>query len=147
VLIEPIQGEGGVQIPPPGYLKEVREFCNQKGLLLIVDEIQTGIGRTGRLFGYEHEGIEPDIMTLAKALASGFPIGAMVAKDEVASAFEPGDHASTFGGNPLATTVGVATLETLLQEELVRRAQEMGDYLLNQLVGLKKWCSAIKEVR
>ncbi len=147
VMIEPIQGEGGVRIPPAGYLKAVRELCDRKGLLLILDEVQVGMGRTGKLFAHQHEGIEPDMMTLAKALASGLPIGALVAKGSVAEAFEPGDHAATFGGNPLVTAVGVATIETLLKDKLVKQAQLLGKYFLNRLEKMKKKCPSIQTVR
>ena len=102
VMLEPIQGEGGVNIPDDNYLASVREICDRHGILLIVDEVQTGMGRTGKLFAYEHSGIKPDIMTLAKALGNGLPVGAMLATDKIAKAFVPGNHASTFGGNPLA---------------------------------------------
>ncbi|MBF8254352.1 MAG: argD, partial [Deltaproteobacteria bacterium] len=108
ILVEPIQGEGGVVVPDKSYLQGLRELCDQKGLLLIFDEVQVGMGRTGKLFAYEHFGVEPDIMTLAKALGGGLPLGAMLAKEKVARSFVPGTHASTFGGNPLACNVGLA---------------------------------------
>ncbi len=136
VLLEPVQGEGGVRCPSPGYLGAVRELCDAHGLLLIYDEIQTGIGRTGKLFAYEHEGVPPDIMTLAKALANGLPIGAMLATEEVASAFGPGAHASTFGGTPVITAAALETLKTLAEEGIVERCRETGEYFHQQLTDL-----------
>jgi acetylornithine/succinyldiaminopimelate/putrescine aminotransferase len=134
VMLEPIQGEIGVRIPPPDYLKQVREICDRHGLLLILDEVQTGMGRTGRLFAHEHAGIVPDIMTLAKGLGGGVAIGAMLATERVAAAFTPGDHGSTFGGNPLATAAGVATMETILENGfLLDQCHRMGKYLLQAL--------------
>ncbi len=147
VLLEPIQGEGGVNIPSEGYLKAVREICDEKGLLLIFDEVQVGMGRTGKLFAYEHEGIEPDMLTLAKALAGGVPIGALLVKEKVAKSFEPGDHASTFGGNPLATAAGVAALTALLEEGMLDNCRKVGEYFLSQLMALKGEFPFIKEVR
>src|SRR5574340_1266010 len=113
-MVEPIQGEGGVNVPSKGYLKGLKEAAKKAGALVIFDEIQVGFGRTGKLFAYEHEGIAPDIMALAKGLAGGVAIGAMLATDEVAAAFRPGSKASTFGGNPLATSAGIAALKTIL---------------------------------
>jgi predicted acetylornithine/succinylornithine family transaminase len=136
IMLEPLQGEGGVVVPAEDYLAKVRELCDQHGILLILDEVQTGMGRTGRWFGYEHSGIVPDIMTLAKALGSGVPIGACVAKEDVASAFEPGYHASTFGGNYLACAAALATIEVMEEEGLVDNAMRMGAYLQEKLKGL-----------
>lgn len=137
IMLEPIQGEGGVKIPDADYLKSVRELCNKYGLLLILDEVQTGMGRTGKLFAYEHSGITPDIMTLAKGLGGGVPIGAMLATDKVASAFQPGSHASTFGGNPLVCTAAIATIETLLEDGfIIDQCNRMGEYLKKSLRGL-----------
>lgn len=133
VLLEPVQAEGGVRLPPEGYLAAVRRLCDERGALLVVDEVQTGMGRTGRLWAHEHSGVTPDVMTLAKGLAGGVPIGAMLARESVARAFVPGSHASTFGGNPLATAAGVAVMETLLGEGLVERAAEVGAYFLKLL--------------
>jgi len=148
ILIEPIQGEGGVQMAPPEYFQALRKLCDEKNILLIFDEVQTGIGRTGKLFAYEHLGMVPDIMTLAKALASGIPIGAMIAKDEVASAFEPGDHAATFGGNPLATAVGLATLKTIFSNHLLEKAEKAGNSLKKKIKKLmKELPGKITEVR
>ncbi len=147
IMLEPIQGEGGVNIPSSGYLREVRSICDRHGLILILDEVQVGMGRTGKLFAYEHFGISPDIMTLAKALAGGAPIGTMLARDEYAAAFTPGTHGSTFGGNPLVTAAAVATVRTLLEDGLLNRAEEMGEYLQGELELLKKKYPVILEVR
>ena len=148
VLVEPIQGEGGVIVPDDGYLPGLRKLCDEAGSLLVLDEIQTGMGRTGKLWAYEHSGVAPDIMTLAKALANGVPIGATLATENVASAFTPGSHGSTFGGNPLATAVGVTVFGTLLEDKLPERAGRMGKVLLQGLEGLRgKYPKAIKEVR
>ena len=126
IMVEPIQGEGGVNIPDAQYLARVREICDRHGILLIIDEVQTGMGRTGKLFAYEHSGIKPDIMTLAKALGNGFPVGAMLATDKIAKAFVPGNHASTFGGSPLAMAAANATVKTMLQERYIRALSENG---------------------
>ncbi len=147
IMLEPIQGEGGVIIPDVQYLAAVREICNRHDILMILDEVQTGIGRTGKLFGYEHSGITPDIMTLAKALGNGFPVGAMLATDKVAKAFSPGNHASTFGGNPLAMAAAIATLETILQESLLDKSRQTGEYFLVQLKKLKTKHKIIQDVR
>ncbi len=147
IMMEPIQGEGGVNVPSKEYIQELRKLCNQQGILLIFDEVQTGIGRTGKLFAYEHFGIEPDIMTLAKGLANGIPIGAMLTKDKFASAFVPGTHASTFGGNPLATGAAVAVLKTIESEKIIENCQMIGGYLVNRLKGLQKGFDFIKDVR
>jgi acetylornithine/N-succinyldiaminopimelate aminotransferase len=147
IMVEPIQGEGGVNIPSDHYLAEVREICDRHGILLIVDEVQTGMGRTGELFAYAHSGIKPDIMTLAKALGNGFPIGAMLATNKIAKAFIPGNHASTFGGSPLAMAAANATVKTMLQESILEHCREMGDYFLLQLKNLQQKHKIIKEVR
>ena len=147
VLLEPIQGEGGIQVPPTGYLKAVRQLCDDHNLLLILDEIQVGMGRTGTLFAYQQEGIEPDLMTLAKALAGGAPIGAMVAREPYAACLAPGSHGSTFGGNPLVTAAGIATLKTLLQGDILAHCQAMGNYLRQGLERLQQKYSLISEVR
>jgi acetylornithine aminotransferase len=146
-MLEPIQGEGGVNVPASGYLQAVRELCDAHGLLLILDEVQTGIGRTGKLFAHEHFGVTPDIMTLAKALAGGAPIGAMLARDKYAAAFTPGTHGSTFGGNPLMTAAALAAVRAILEEGLLNRAEEMGEYLLGELEALKSRFSVITDVR
>jgi len=147
IMMEPIQGEGGVNVPSKEYIQELRKLCNEQGILLIFDEVQTGIGRTGKLFAYEHFGIEPDVMTLAKGLANGVPIGAMLTKDKFASAFVPGTHASTFGGNPLATAAAVAVLRTIENENIIENCQMIGGYLVNRLKGLQKGFDFIKDVR
>jgi acetylornithine/N-succinyldiaminopimelate aminotransferase len=147
VMLEPIQGEGGIVIPSPDYFREVRRICDEHRLLLIFDEVQVGMGRTGKLFAHEHFGVTPDIMTLAKALAGGAPIGCMLAKETVAASFGPGTHGSTFGGNPLVTAAGVATVRTILEEGILGHAIEMGEYLLGSLAKLKKRFSMIVEVR
>jgi acetylornithine/N-succinyldiaminopimelate aminotransferase len=147
ILVEPIQGEGGVNVPPEGYLAGLRRLCDRSGALLMLDEIQTGVGRTGRLWAYEHAGIEPDVMTLAKALASGVPIGAMLAKEACAKVMVAGTHGTTFGGNPFATTVGVATMTTMLEDKLADRADRVGSHLLARLRALATRVPAIREVR
>ncbi|ABB30450.1 acetylornithine and succinylornithine aminotransferase [Geobacter metallireducens RCH3] len=147
VMLEPIQGEGGVVIPSADYFRKVREICDRHGLLLIFDEVQVGIGRTGKLFAHEHFDVTPDIMTLAKALAGGAPIGSMLAKDEVAASFSPGTHGSTFGGNPLVTAAGVAAVRAVLEEGLLNRAEEMGEYLVGELERLKEKYAFITDVR
>jgi len=147
VMLEPIQGEGGVNCPSEGYLKALREICDEKELLLIFDEVQVGMGRTGKLFAYEHDGIEPDLLTLAKSLAGGVPIGALLMKKGIAESFRPGDHASTFGGNPLATAAGVAAFTTILEEGMLENCKKMGDYFLSQLEAIQKKFPFVKEVR
>jgi acetylornithine/N-succinyldiaminopimelate aminotransferase len=147
VMVEPIQAEGGVILPSPGYLKALRELCDQTKILLIYDEVQVGIGRTGKLFAYQHFNAPPHIMTLAKSLANGVPIGAMVATDEVAGAFSPGNHAATFGGNPLATRVGCVVIDTLLGDGILENCLAMGAYLIEGLLELKKRYAFIKDVR
>lgn len=147
VMLEPIQGEGGVYPAVPEYLAEVRQICDERGLLLIFDEVQTGVGRSGELFAYQTYGVEPDIMTLAKGLAGGVPIGALLAKEPVAAAFQPGDHASTFGGNPLAAACGVAVLETILGEGFLARVREISSYLVMKLEELQRKHPVVKEVR
>ncbi len=144
IMLEPIQGEAGVRMPSPAYLEEVRRLCDETGTLLILDEVQTGTGRTGRLFAYQHFGIEPDIMTLAKGLGGGVPIGALLATERVADAFTPGSHGSTFGGNPLATQAAIATVETLLEDGiLLGECRRLGEYFLQRLSGLKEAFSSI----
>jgi acetylornithine aminotransferase/acetylornithine/N-succinyldiaminopimelate aminotransferase len=148
VLVEPIQGEGGVIVPDEGYLPGLRKLCDEAGVLLILDEIQTGMGRTGKLWAYEHSGVAPDIMTVAKALANGVPIGATLATEDVARVFTPGTHGSTFGGNPLATAVGVTVFSTLIEDRLAERAGRMGKLLLETLEAIRaKHPKAVKEIR
>ncbi len=147
VLIEPVQGEGGVRCPSTGYLEAVRQLCSEAGVLLIFDEIQTGIGRTGKLFAYEHFGIEPDVMTLAKALGNGLPIGAMLAAEHVADAFGPGSHASTFGGTPLVTAAALEVVNLLLEENVLDRCMKTGAYFKERLYWLKDRHSSVVDVR
>jgi acetylornithine aminotransferase len=147
VMLEPILGEGGIVIPSPDYFREVRRICDEYRLLLIFDEVQVGMGRTGKLFAHEHFAVTPDIMTLAKALAGGAPIGCMLAQDEVAASFGPGTHGSTFGGNPLVTAAGVAAVRAILEEGMLDNSKKMGDYLLGKLKQLKKKFPMIVEVR
>ena len=146
VMLEPVQAEGGVNIPPEGYLENVREFCDQEGLLLIFDEVQTGMGRLGTLFGYESFSVEPDIMTLAKGLGGGVPIGAFMAKDE-ACAFEPGDHGSTFGGNALTCAAGYASTKYIIDNDLSQNATEMGERMGEALNTIKANNSSVAEIR
>ena len=147
VLLEAVQGEGGVHVADEAYLKRARELCDERGALLIIDEVQTGMGRTGRMFAFEHYGIEPDAVTLAKALGGGVPIGALLAKDEVAAAFTPGTHASTFGGNPLACAAALAVVESIRNERLAERATEMGAYFAKALMTLARRFPQVAEVR
>ncbi|MGI6049477.1 MAG: aspartate aminotransferase family protein [Acetivibrionales bacterium] len=147
IMLEPIQGEGGVNPANREYIKQVRKLCDEKNILLIFDEVQCGLGRTGKLLGYEHYGVEPDIFTLAKALGGGFPIGALCAKEPYASAFEPGDHGSTFGGNPLACSAGYATLSTIINDKLCENSASMGEYFMDVLNRLKEEFPIIIEVR
>ncbi|MBC8017626.1 MAG: acetylornithine transaminase [Verrucomicrobia bacterium] len=147
VMLEPIQGEGGVNVPSPGYFKEVRRICDKHDLILIFDEVQVGMGRTGKLFAYEHFEIVPDIMTLAKALAGGAPIGTMLATDRYAAAFVPGTHGSTFGGNPLVCAAAIATVRTILEDGILNRCEELGEYLEGELESLQHKYPFVKEVR
>ena len=136
VLLEPIQGEGGVHVPPKGWLGEVRRLCDERDVLLVLDEVQTGLGRTGEWFGFEHEGVRPDVVTVAKALGNGMPIGACWARADVASAFVPGDHGTTFGGQPLAAAAARATLAVMEAEDVPARARRAGARLAEGLAGL-----------
>jgi len=147
VMLELVQAEGGVHPANADYIRQVAELCEREGILLVVDEIQTGIGRTGKLFAYEHYGIQPDIFTLAKGLGSGFPVGAMVAKEKLREGFTAGSHGSTFGGTPIATAVVKATLETIVGDELPARAAEQSVYLMEQLRNKLASASFVKEVR
>ncbi|TET46499.1 aspartate aminotransferase family protein [Candidatus Aerophobetes bacterium] len=147
IMLEPIQGEGGIRMASEDFMEGVWEICRGKRILLILDEIQCGLGRTGKMFAYQHYGIEPDIMTLAKPLAGGLPMGATLAKEEVASLFKPGDHASTFGGNPLVSSAALAFLKVMEEENLVKKAEEIGEYFGERLKELKAKYSLIKEIR
>ena len=146
VMLEPIQGEGGVNVPDDDYLKKVEDWCHQKGILFILDEVQTGIGRTGTLFAYEQYNVEPDIMTLAKGLGSGVPIGAFLAKEK-ASVFTPGEHGTTFGGNPLVCAAAYATLKYIIDNDIPEKVNRVGKYFMTELETLKQQFDFITEVR
>jgi acetylornithine/succinyldiaminopimelate/putrescine aminotransferase len=146
VMVEPIQGEGGVNVPDASYLKEIRAWCDQKGILLILDEVQTGIGRVGSLFAYEQAGVEPDIMALAKGLGSGVPIGAFLAKDRV-SVIAPGEHGSTFGGSPLMCAASLATLKFIVDNNIPQKVQKGGQYFIEGLEELKTKFDFITGIR
>jgi acetylornithine/N-succinyldiaminopimelate aminotransferase len=147
IMLEPIQGEGGVHVADREYLQRLREFCAKRDILLIFDEVQTGMGRTGTLFAYQQMGVEPDIMTLAKGLGGGMPIGACLAKEPVAAAFQPGAHASTFGGNPLACAASLAVCRALLEGSVLDNAKRMGEYLVQGLTKCKDRHRSVREVR
>ena len=147
VMLEPVQGEGGIVVAEPAYLRRVRELCDRHGLLLIFDEVQTGMGRTGTLFAYEQSGVVPDIMTLAKGLGTGVPIGAMLSTEPVAASFGTGTHASTFGGNALTCAAAVAVTRTMLGEGVLANCQTQGDYLRRRLRELAQRCPHIRDVR
>jgi len=147
VIVEPIQGEGGVNVPSDDYLPGLRELCDKHGLLLICDEVQSGMGRTGKWFACEHWGVKPDIITMAKALGGGFPIGCFGARSEVAKSFSPGDHASTFGGNPLACAAGKAVVQTMTRLKLPQRAAKMGEYFKKHLEELASKHNCVRDVR
>jgi predicted acetylornithine/succinylornithine family transaminase len=147
VLLEPIQGEGGINLPPPGYLRGLRELCDRHRLLLVFDEVQSGMGRTGRWFAHQHWDVQPDVITLAKALAGGVAAGGLIARPEAAEKLRPGTHAATFGGNPLACAAALATIETIESDGLLRRAEELGAYFLRRFEALRSRCPLIHEVR
>lgn len=147
IMLEPVQGEGGIRPADLSYLEGIKELCQKHDLLLILDEVQTGLGRTGKLFAYEHYGIEPHIFTLAKGLGGGFPIGALVAKGEAAETFKPGEHAATFGGNPLASAAGNASLTAIIQENLPQQALEKGEYIKAEVQKLAEQIPLIREFR
>jgi acetylornithine/N-succinyldiaminopimelate aminotransferase len=147
IMVEPIQGEGGIIIAPDGYLEGLRELCDERSLFLIFDEVQTGMGRTGKMFGYQHCGVEPDIMTLAKMLGGGVAIGAAVAKKEIAAHLVPSTHASTFGGNPLAARAAIATIEAIEEEGLLENAVTMGVRIMDSLTALSRRVGGIREIR
>ncbi|MET0151383.1 MAG: acetylornithine transaminase [Candidatus Binatia bacterium] len=147
ILVEPIQGEGGVNVPPAGYLRQLRELCDEKRLLLMLDEVQVGMGRTGTLFAYEQEGIRPDVVTLAKALGGGLPIGAMLTTETIAASLDLGAHGSTFGGNPLTCAAGVAVMEALRDDGVLENCRAIGERLRTRLVALAKDLPMIRDVR
>ena len=147
ILVEPVQGEGGVRTAHEGYLAGLRELCDQHGWLLMLDEIQTGMGRTGKLFAHQHDGITPDVMTLAKGLGNGFPVGACLAHGAAADVLAPGTHGSTFGGNPLACRVGLTVLETMLVTGISDKAAQMGQYLLEQFAAKLDGIAGVKDIR
>ena len=145
IMVEPIQGEGGINVAELGFLRGLRDICTREGIWLIFDEVQTGVGRTGKLWAYEHYGLKPDIITMAKALGGGFPIGAMVVADKVASGFAPGDHATTYGGNPLACAVASAVLDIVGETEFLDKVKARGDYLVQSLKDIGD--SRIRDIR
>jgi acetylornithine/LysW-gamma-L-lysine aminotransferase len=147
VIVEPIQGEGGVKIPPEGYMKDVRQICNEKGTIMIADEVQTGFGRTGKVFACEHSDITPDIMCLAKSVAGGLPLGITVARPEIMSSFRLGEHSTTFGGNPLVCAAASAAIDVLIEERLPERASKLGDRFMARLGELQNKHKMIREVR
>ncbi len=147
VMLEPIQGEGGVRVPSEGYLRRVRELCDVRGALLVLDEVQTGVGRTGTFLACEHDGVKPDICTVAKGLGGGVPIGAVLATEAVARSFGPGTHASTFGGNPLVCAAALATVRTILQEGILEHTRRTGAYLMERLSELARGRPGISAVR
>jgi acetylornithine/succinyldiaminopimelate/putrescine aminotransferase len=147
LLVEPIQGEGGINVPPTGYLEGLRDLADKHKLLLIFDEVQTGMGRTGRWYAHQHWGVTPDVVTLAKALAGGVAMGGMVARPEVADKLRPGTHAATFGGNPIACAAALATIQTIEEEGLLARAEQIGERFRAFFEGLRPRCGLIKDVR
>jgi acetylornithine/N-succinyldiaminopimelate aminotransferase len=147
VLVEPIQGEGGVVVPPEGYLKSLKELCQEKDILLIFDEVQTGFGRTGEMFASQTFNVTPDITALAKGIAGGFPMGAVMAIEDVGSAFQPGDHAATFGGGPLACAAAIASIKVILDEDLLTKSKENGNYFQSKLNFLKEDHGIVEDVR
>jgi acetylornithine/LysW-gamma-L-lysine aminotransferase len=147
VIVEPIQGEGGVRVPPDGYLKEVREICDEKGAIMIADEVQTGFGRTGRIFACEHAGVTPDVLCMAKAVGGGVPLGITIAKQEIMSSLKLGEHSTTFGGSPLVCAAASAAIEVLTSERLAERAAELGAYFMQRLARLQTKYGTVREVR
>lgn len=147
VLVEPVEGEGGIRIPDPGYLQGLREICDQQGWLLMLDEVQTGIGRTGNWFAFQHAGIAPDVMSLAKGLGSGVPIGACLARGPAAEVFRPGNHGSTFGGNPLACAAGLATLQAMDEDKLLANAAAVGELIVRRLQDKLSGVAGVMEIR
>ncbi len=147
ILIEPIQGEGGINLPPTGFLEGLRKLCDQHGLLLMFDEVQTGMGRTGKWYAHQHWDVIPDVVTLAKAVAGGIALGGVIAKPHVAEKLKPGTHASTFGGNPVATRAAIATIETIESEGLLDRALQVGERFRDRFTALKETCPLITDIR
>ncbi|HEO64083.1 MAG TPA: aspartate aminotransferase family protein [Candidatus Omnitrophica bacterium] len=147
VMLELVQGEGGINVADQEYVRKLRNLCDENNILLIIDEVQTGMGRTGKWFSYHHYGIEPDIITLAKGIAGGLPMGAVLAKDKVADLIKPGMHASTFGGSPLVSKAALAVIDTIMKKNLLRQTAEKGEYLKTKLLGLKSNYGIIKKVR
>lgn len=147
IMIEPIQGEGGVRMPPEGFLQGLRKICDEKNLLLVFDEVQTGCGRTGHWFGYQYFGVEPDILTLAKAVAGSLPGAALLAKKEIAPSLRPGMHAATYGGNPVAAAAGIAAIRMVEDEGLLEKAKKIGEKFISQLQALAKSVDLIQDVR
>jgi acetylornithine aminotransferase len=143
VIIEPIMGEAGVVVPPADYLQQLRQMCDDKGSLLVIDAVQTGMGRTGDWFGYEYSGITPDVITLAKGLGGGLPLGAMIALGKAAELFQPGDHGSTFGGNPVTTSAGLAAINFIESKKILKKVETQGSYLIQELAMIQ----GVKEVR
>ena len=147
VMVETVQGEGGINIPNGSYIPELRRICDENELLLLLDEVQTGMGRTGKWFGYQHSDVVPDIVTLAKAVAGGLPCGAILAKSEIAASLKPGMHASTFGGNPIAMRAGLATIETIEEDGLLQHVARISELFRTRLERLKEECALVQEVR
>ena len=147
IMVEPIQGEGGVNLPPPGYIEGLREVADRHNLLLIFDEVQTGMGRTGKWFAHQHWSVQPDIVTLAKALAGGIACGGLIARPEVAQMLKPGTHAATFGGNPVACAAALATIETIEQEGLLARATEIESLFRHRIEAIMPFCPWVTEIR
>lgn len=147
VMLEPIQGEGGINLPPKGYIEGIRALCDKHNLLMICDEVQTGMGRTGKWYSHQHWKVEPDIVTLAKAVAGGVALGGMIAKPEVADKLKPGTHAATFGGNPIACRAALATIETIEADGLLERALAIGEKFRSRFAALQQKCSLIQEIR
>ena len=147
ILVEPIRGEGGIRVSPEGYLQGLRELCDEKGILLMFDEVQTGFGRTGKLFACQHWGVTPDIMCLAKPLAGGLPLGATVAREEIMASLKVGEHSTTYSGNPLVCAAGIAAIDVLLEEKLLERAATLGTYFKSKLEELQNKYRIVKEVR
>src|SRR5262249_38695408 len=147
ILLEPIQGEGGINLPPTGYLEGLRELCDRHKLLLLLDEVQSGMGRTGQWYAHQHWNVQPDVITLAKALAGGVACGGLIARPEVAEKLRPGTHAATFGGNPIACAAALATVETIEADNLLTRAEQLGTRFRERFEALRGRCPAIHEVR